>query len=561
MSKFTVFSKITIVLFLLHSINSGNNNQLPLETVLLGKFDQTNPSCDCWAYDWVNGSQANAITNGSQEIVVAILDTGVDYRYPEIQAALWKRPSNSSEFGWNFVENNAIPFDNVSHGTFIASLIIGLGANSVNDSGKTLPGIAPNVRIMPLRILAQERGDSGESIEAFVNAVRYAVDNGARVISMSISWDDFPVSVHEVLNWAYFKGVLIVGVTGNKADEKIDITDLGKLPEVIAVGASTQKGEKTNFSQYGPSTEILAPGENITGADLLNAGRVSALSVNGSSYYSVPLEYSQTTTSPVQSSIVYVGLARNEDLEGLDISGKIALIRRGEIFFREKVANVHQKGAIGAIIANNQSGLFSGTLIEPSAIPAIAISGEDGDTLIDSVAKSILSLGIVEVRPSNLSIGSGTSFAAPLVSATAALMFSVNPELSNLEARLILQRTASDIYDQGRDYLSGFGILNSSYAVEAAKDDSPPIANISNIPDGENTIISVNAYDDIGVFKLDFAYQGTDGNLIRNITNFKSRTNHFLQEYFVPFPNGLFSYYVAIEDIRGLRFLSKEGNI
>jgi aminopeptidase YwaD len=96
-------------------------------------------------------------------------------------------------------------------------------------------------------------------------------------------------------------------------------------------------------------------------------------------FYSAP-----TPAGGIEANVVFVGLGRPADFEGKPIAGAIALIERGMITFREKAANAAARGAVAAVVFNNQPGMISGTLGQRSEIPAVAISQEDGRRLVDA---------------------------------------------------------------------------------------------------------------------------------------------------------------------------------
>ncbi len=112
--------------------------------------------------------------------------------------------------------------------------------------------------------------------------------------------------------------------------------------------------------------------------------RGSSLSIAGAVGAAVPaitLQYS--AAGAVEEQVVDVGLGRPGDFRPAAVGGRIALIRRGEIRFSEKVDNVAAAGAIGAVIYNNQSGTFVGSLVSASQIPVVGISDSDGEALLD----------------------------------------------------------------------------------------------------------------------------------------------------------------------------------
>ncbi|MFW9928489.1 MAG: S8 family serine peptidase [Candidatus Thorarchaeota archaeon] len=530
------------------------------------------PSDVNWSYNLVDAAGADKITNGSNKITVAIVDTGIDSRIPEIQHSLWKNsgeiPNNGIDddhngyiddfSGWNFVNDDNNLTDNVGHGTFIASLFTGVSKSTSGKTSETRLGLASNISLMIIKVLNSEQSTSQFSADSFVKAINYAVNNGAKIISMSLTWQNPPNNVVDALKEAYQKGVLLISVTGNEAQQVSDISDLSKLPEIMAIGAVNSTNQRASFSQYGQETELMAPGENVFGSLPINNSIISNLTINGNYFESLPLQYS--ALNKINSSIVYAGLGFPNDFSNISVNGKIALIDRGVSYFRDKVANATINGAIGVIIANNDNGLFSGTLITKSQIPAIAISLEDGNKIKDLLnnQENTPLLASMDVSVSNTSFLSGTSFAAPHVSATAALMLSVNQNLSNIWLRLILDRTATDLGPRGRDPETGFGLLNMSYAVQSAEDTQKPVINTNKF---NNNTLKVELTDNNAIYRLDYGYLN-ENDKIENKTEFFSPFEKYFM-FFIPFNQSVdsASFYILIEDISGNREFIKQGNI
>ena len=223
-------------------------------------------------------------TQGSNDIIVAVLDTGVDIKQPELAANIWTNPNPGKPgdpsgyvndlHGWNFVENNNDPTPQftsgwteagITHGTVIAGII---GAVGNNMSG--IAGINWHVKIMPLRILdSQGIGDSN----AAARAIDYATAHGARVLNFSFVTDEHNIALDQAIARAAKSGVLIVAAAGNNRDTGGD--NLDKTPMypvcsdgpgtnyVIGVAATDLNDERADFSNYGTNcVDISAPGES-----------------------------------------------------------------------------------------------------------------------------------------------------------------------------------------------------------------------------------------------------------------------------------------------------------
>lgn len=433
-------------------------------------------------FDWpqilLQLGEVHQITNGSRSVTVAVIDSGIDLRYPELNDVLWRNrgeiPQNGIDddlngyiddnIGWDFVNNDNDPSDDAYHGTFVTSLITGMDRSTRDFYNRQITGVSPNITVMPIKYLNSDV--KGVGVERFVQSVRYAVDNGADIINLSLFWEELPNEVEEVLLWAEGQGVLLVGITGNMGEVRDGINVLGSLSSVLAVGSVGQDLKRSTFSQYGEGVELVAPGEFITGAFLVNSVLGSELVLDGQQIPTNVLNYSSSLERPISAPLVYAGLGRAEDYSNLETSGGIVLVDRGELFFRDKVSQAALNGATGVVIANNQPGNFLGTLLEPVSIPAVSISLEDGLFLKNKLEEGPQEITF-DVRYVNTSITNGTSFAAPFVSGAAALLLSVDPSLSSSSVRNILIDSATDIGPIGWDPDSGYGLVNITAALNA----------------------------------------------------------------------------------------------
>lgn len=416
----------------------------------------------------IDASDAWDTTEGSSEIVIAIIDTGVDYNHPDLSANIWSNndeiPGNGIDDdnngyiddmrGWNFKDKNNDPMDYHGHGTHCAGI-----AAAVIDNGVGIAGIAGHCKIMPLEIY---------TVQDVSNAIKYAVDNGANIISMSIGISDF-LKTNETmildlyLDWAYVKGVIEIAAAGNDGFEIMSSPASNK--NVMAVTATDHDDAKADFSSYGLKSEVAAPGVDIYSTVWQDSQYAfkSDLWINDEHFDSNAFAY--TATGNVSGFIAYVGLGTQSELQGVDLTGKIALIERGEIAFGEKVDNVYSHGAIGAIIFNYGPDNFVGTLSEPKQIPVVSISGNDGFTILHLLNEGPVE-ATVSIEENSYVSFSGTSMACPMVSGVAALVLSQNPDLSQKEVRTILRSSFDPVYS---NYYIGMGRINASKAVEKAK--------------------------------------------------------------------------------------------
>ncbi len=240
-----------------------------------------------WALsnDGQNGGKANADvaalkawlkTQGSDKVVVAVLDTGVDYTHPDLVENMWFRPENvpqynddelgtfNDEHGFNAERNQGDPRDENGHGTHCAGII---GAEGDNDQG--ISGINWKVKIMPLKFLG--RGGYGTTKDA-IEAINYAIDrkrNGVNIKVISASWGSPARSkaLEDTIRAAGEEGILFVAAAGNNGsnnDKSPHYPSNYALPNVISVAALDRSDTLASFSNFGLKTvHIAAPGKEI----------------------------------------------------------------------------------------------------------------------------------------------------------------------------------------------------------------------------------------------------------------------------------------------------------
>lgn len=363
------------------------------------------------------------ITN--EEVVVGVIDTGVDYIHPDLQANMW---FNSREvnggltdadangykgdyFGYNFEGKTANPTDSGYHGTHVAGTIAAVGNNQLGTIG-----VNYRAKVMALRVSAD-----GNSIDtaATIEAIQYAImmkNRGVNVVALNASYGGGGDNAAEraAIQEAGNAGIIFCAAAGN-ATSNIDTTPnypaSYHLPNMIVVAATDQNDALASFSNYGVnSVDIAAPGANI----LSTQPTSSSLKIGETIYNTETLTFSGTT-SGLSGAIYYCGQGMANQFPA-GVKGNFALIERGDINFSDKVTNAMNAGAKAAIIYNNVSGNFFGTLGSPGNwIPTKSITRADGLAI-----KAALPATGSLVVTANYQFLDGTSMATPHVSGAVA---------------------------------------------------------------------------------------------------------------------------------------------
>lgn len=221
--------------------------------------------------NWVHPTELENKIATNSEVVVAVIDSGLDVNHPDLKDRVWfnaklckdlTTTKNQPCNGWNFINNNNDLKDDVGHGTHVAGLI------AANSNRIGISGVAPkNVKIMPLKVI--DSGVTGFVVngklftDMVAEAMTFAMNNGASVINLSMGWpkvvDTF--KVRQAFRMAEQKGILVIAASGNNNK------DLPTFPcsydSVLCVGAIDNQGKLAEFSNHGPKIELVAPGEFI----------------------------------------------------------------------------------------------------------------------------------------------------------------------------------------------------------------------------------------------------------------------------------------------------------
>lgn len=317
------------------------------------------PSDPLWSQQWgmhaptgpapndphgVRAIEAWAHTKGTPDIVVAVIDSGIDYLHEDLTATMWTNPGEipgngkdddnngfiDDVYGYDFIGANATnsqpdsdPMDDNDHGTHVAGIV---AATANNAEG--IAGTAPDVRLMAVKALDSQ--GSGTTT-AIVSAIHYAAANGAQVVNMSLGMPGFDRLMYNAI--AAHPGVLFIAAAGNAGADNDTIPDspagftkawvvdlngnpsitgdnFPALPHIMSVAALARTGNLTSFSNFGAtSVDLAAPGEEIVSAVPQYPGAGAAIAVAAGPYRSMFWGFGAenlSTTAEVYDSVIRV---------------------------------------------------------------------------------------------------------------------------------------------------------------------------------------------------------------------------------------------------------------
>ncbi|HUU50655.1 MAG TPA: S8 family peptidase [Nitrospinota bacterium] len=271
----------------------------------------------------------------AKPVIVAVIDTGIDRSHPEISSSLWKNekeiPNNGKDddkngyvddvYGWNFVDKSNDIRDINGHGTITAGIIAALTNNKIG-----IAGVNPWAKIMPIK--AMEWDGRGWAFD-IAKAIIYAVNNGARVINISIGGKRLNRMELLAVNYARRKGVIVVAAAGNEGVNTKEFSPAG-LPGVVTVAATGPDDKRVGYSGWGTNVDIAAPGVDILS---LRAKRTDLLKFEkkdykpGTAFVGKDKDYYRVTgtsfSAPFVSGVASLILSKNPKLSGMQVTRMI----------------------------------------------------------------------------------------------------------------------------------------------------------------------------------------------------------------------------------------------
>lgn len=289
-----------------------------------------------WFHTTLKSLNAWSISNGSEDIVVAVIDTGVDYTHPDLVNNAWKNPDEvingmdddgnglvDDIHGWNFAanSNDARSTSKSPHGSHVAGLIGAAGNNNVG-----VVGVAPKVKMMALKFM----DDSGGGITSnAIKAIDYAIQKKVFLINNSWGSNRYSKSLSDAITRAADAGILFMAAAGNGNKGKgYDIQTTAWYPasypqwNVFSIAASNSEDQLAAFSNYGANkVDVAAPGFSIYST------------VSGTNYQMMS---GTSMATPIVSGLAVLVKAANPNLDGNQI---LSIIRQSS----DKLAQLKDK--------------------------------------------------------------------------------------------------------------------------------------------------------------------------------------------------------------------------
>ncbi len=249
----------------------------PNYLVRLAEVNDPGMGLNQWAPQKIAAPQAWATTEGDPAVIIAVVDTGIDYRHPELSPNAW---SNSGEVpangldddgngyvddtnGWDFVNSDGQPLDDHFHGTHVA----GIAAAAPTGDPAGVVGVCPRCRLMAVKVM--DASGSG-SMDNVAEGITYAADNGARAINLSLGSYATSETLQAAVDYAWSRGAVVVAAAGN--DGTATKLYPAAYSNAIAVASTNADDYHSCFSNFGEGyVSVSAPGELIYSTTPLDA--------------------------------------------------------------------------------------------------------------------------------------------------------------------------------------------------------------------------------------------------------------------------------------------------
>lgn len=283
-----------------------------------------------WNLRQINVESAWDDTKGSG-VTVAVIDTGIS-SVPDLKDTKFVS-------GYDFVNDRVEAFDDNGHGTHVAGTV----AQSTNNN-YGVAGIAYEATLMPLKVLS---AGGGGTVADIAESIRFAADNGADVINMSLGGGGESQLMREAIDYAHQKGVVIIAAAGNSNDNSASYP--ARYPHVIGVSALDSAGVKAPYSNFGAGVDISAPGGSEVGKIL------------------------QETIDPQTGEPIFAGF-QGTSMASPHVAGVAALIKAAGIKEPDEITDILTKSA--RVIQQDPLNHFGAGHLDAAAAVKLAIKGQ-----------------------------------------------------------------------------------------------------------------------------------------------------------------------------------------
>ncbi|HEM5160556.1 TPA: S8 family serine peptidase [Streptococcus suis] len=376
-------------------------------------------------------------------MVIAVIDSGLDIKHKDMrldEGVVPKikeiTPSTTGTYtlkvphGYNYVSGNDNLYDDTHepHGMHIAGTLAGNATDEEVASKQGIDGIAPNAQLLVYKIFSNDpKNYKAETEDAAYAAIEDAIKHGADVISLSVGYYDSGLpgnAYYTIAKRAAEKGIIITAAIGNAGASSSDTSfDLHTNNALGAVDTATTVGVAATPAVIGVGS---ARNTHLVQREFM---------LNGQSFGYYPIGY--TTLTEGKYEFVDAGNGRWEEVQGLDLAGKVAIIKKDKFDLKDAVRNLKFKDVAGIIVINTDQGwnkdyykthqllVDDKTLLSYSSIWGISLSGEDGRRLLEVANQSQDKVGLV-LKPT---IGMKKLIEVPTVSGFSSWGPTVNLEL------------------------------------------------------------------------------------------------------------------------------------
>ncbi len=404
--------------------------------------------------------QANLLTDvAGADVTVCVIDSGYALGHEDLQQT---NVTGSNDLGTgNWYE------DTCGHGTHVAGTIAALA------NGKGVVGVNPNgnVHLHVVKVFAGGTDGCGWAYSStLVAALQKCRDAGADVVNMSLGGAGGSTTEQAAFDAALQAGVLSFAAAGNAGTTAVSYP--AGYGSVVSVAAVDEANAIASFSQQNSDVEVAGPGVDVL-STIPGAGSHAEVSIGTAGFVGKALTGAAvTTTSGVAGALTDGGLCTSVGAW----SGKVVLCARGTNTFLQKVQNAAAGGARAALVANNVTGLLSGTLNGTSTIPAISLRKADGDLLrATRLGQTAVVVNVASDAAWRYGYKSGTSMATPHVVGVAALTWSNARTATAAQLREALAATAKDLGAVGRDVATGYGLVQAKAAADLLRAQTTPV--------------------------------------------------------------------------------------